>query len=456
MAEPDRNGLAHPAWAQDAFFYHIYPLGLCGAPWRNDFRSEPEPRLNQLQDWIQHLRELGINAVYIGPLWEAGSHGYDTVSYWDVDRRLGSQATLQNLVRSLHAQGIRVVLDAVFNHVGREFFAFRSLRRLGQASPYAAWFEGLRFDKRSPQGDPFWYEGWKGHYDLAKLNVGEPEVRQHLLEAVRHWIEAYEIDGLRLDAADCLDVEFLAELRRFCRRLRPDFWLMGEVVMGDYSSYGLDAITNYELYDSLHKAHTMQDYALLGKTLARQYGPLGQYREQPLYNFADNHDVNRIASLVKRGGQLYPLYIAMLTVPGIPSLYYGSEAGLEGKRLRTSDRPLRPFLPSPAVLAESRNRDLLPALRRLAALRHQHPALRRGSWHGLHAEGPTLAFERRLGEQRLLVAINQAKEPMRLKLSIAGPRQWVDLLNPRDRFSSAELADLPLYPHWGRILQAQP
>lgn len=445
--------MTHPDWAQDAFFYHIYPLGLCGAPWRNDFQAEPEPRLNLVQDWIGHLTELGVNAVYIGPLWEAGSHGYDTVSYWDVDRRLGSQATLQNLVRLLHQRRIRVVLDAVFNHVGREFFAFQSLRRLGEKSPYVKWFEGLRFDKRSPQGDPFWYEGWKGHYDLAKLNVQEPEVRLHLLEAVRHWIEAYQIDGLRLDAADCLDKAFLAELKAFCRRLKPDFWLMGEVVMGDYSSWGLDAITNYELYDSLHKSHNQLDYTLLAATLDRQYGAHGQYRSQPLYNFADNHDVNRIASLLKRISHLYPLHILLMTVPGIPSLYYGSEAGLEGKRLKWSDRPLRPFLPDPGALKESRQYDLLASLRKLAALRHQLPVLRGGDYRTLKATAQQIVFLRRQGRQQVLIAVNMAKEAVELELDL--PQElsgaWRDLLNPQDRFS--ELKTLKLYPYWGRILQ---
>lgn len=437
-----------PLWAQDAFFYHIYPLGLCGAPWRNDFRSEPEPRLNMVSDWIPHLLELGVNAVYIGPLWESGSHGYDTVSYWDMDRRLGSAATLQNLIKNFHQHKIRVVLDAVFNHVGREFFAFQSLQRKGKDSPYVKWFEGLRFDKHSPQGDPFYYEGWKGHYDLAKLNVTEPEVKQHLFEAVRHWIEVHEVDGLRLDAADCLDIGFLAELKAFCHRLRADFWLMGEVVMGDYSAWGLHAITNYELYDSLHKSHNHQDYQRLAATLDRQYGKQGQYQQQALFNFADNHDVNRIASLLKRAGHLYPLYIVMMTAPGIPSIYYGSEAGLEGKRLRWSDRPLRPFLPHPRALQDCRYRDLLPAIKKLAAIRHREPALRHGTYRTVLATEQVLVFERQFNQQRILVAVNQSKEAQSIDLSETGT--WQDLLNPQDSFTS--LQKLKLYPHWGRVL----
>lgn len=445
--------MAHPDWAQDAIFYHIYPLGMCGAPWRNDLCSEPETRLKLIHDWIPHLGKLGINAVYIGPLWESGSHGYDTVSYVQPDRRLCSHATLQNLIQALHHARIRVVLDAVFNHVGREFFAFHSLQRLGKHSPYKDWFHGLRFDKRSPQGDPFWYEGWKEHYDLVKLNLQHPEVRQHIFEAVRQWVELYQIDGLRLDAADCMDKAFLADLKTFCRHLKPDFWLMGEVVMGDYNAWGLDSITNYELYDSLHKSHNTHDYERLGQTLERQYGAQGQYRELPLYNFVDNHDVNRIASLLRRQAHLYPLYLLLFTAPGIPSLYYGSEAGLEGKRLRWSDRPLRPFLAHPEHLQGTRHPDLMSNICRLADLRHQLPALRRGSYRTLQAHKEQLVFERRCLDpqaQRVIVAVNMGRRALELKVPELHGHHWQDLLNPNESLQAE--APLKVFPHWGRIL----
>jgi glycosidase len=217
-------------WARDAFFYHIYPLGLCGAAdIRNDHTAPPTPRLRRLWPWIGHLRALGVNALYLGPLFEAGTHGYDTADYYQVDRRLGDNALLAELVAALHAAGIRVILDAVFNHVGRDFWAFRDLQARGAASPYRHWFAGLDFGRRSPYGDPFAYEGWHGHYDLVKLDLAQPDVRGHLFDAAESWIRDFTIDGLRLDAADCIDPAFLRDLAAHTRRQRPDFWLVGEV-----------------------------------------------------------------------------------------------------------------------------------------------------------------------------------------------------------------------------------
>lgn len=441
--------LAPPAWHQQAVFYHVYPLGMCGAPWRNDFRSEPEPRLQILQHWVPYWRELGVNALYIGPLWESSSHGYDTVNFLKLDRRLGSDHTFQQLVEHCHQQGIRVVVDAVFNHVGRDYFAFRSLRRQRQHSPYVSWFENLNFDKHSPAGDPFWYEGWKGHYDLAKLNLLNPEVERHLFEVVRHWIEHFQIDGLRLDAADCMDKGFLSRLKRFCQSLRPDFWLMGEVVMGDYNEWGLDAITNYELYDALHKCHNQGDYTQLAHTLERQFGVQGVYRQLGMFNFVDNHDVNRIASQLKATHHLYPLYLLLFTLPGTPALYYGSEAGLEGKRLRWSDRPLRPFIAHPDHLNSSPHPDLSRNIRKLIQLRHQLPALQSGHYLTLHSSPELLVFERTLSEQRLLIAVNRTRRQQSCDFS-----PWLqtghDLLNQQPVTSQQPVQ---IFPSWGRIIQ---
>ncbi len=438
-------------WAQHALFYHIYPLGMCGAPWRNPLQAQPEARLESLYDWIPHLKKLGVNAIYLGPLWESSSHGYDTINYLEVDRRLGTAATLRQVIQAFHQAGMRVVLDAVFNHVGRDFFAFLSLQRQLKKSPYQHWFQNLRFEQRSPAGDPFAYEGWKGHYDLVKLNLQQPEVQQHLLEAVRYWIESFGIDGLRLDAADCMDKDFLQELKHFCQRLKPDFWLLGEVVMGDYREWGLDAITNYELYDSLHKAHNTRNYERLATTLERQFGSEGVYRQQGLYNFVDNHDVNRIASLLRRNSHLYPLYLLLFTLPGTPSLYYGSEAGLEGKRLRGTDRPLRPFLGDPEQLKTTRHPDLLTNIMRLSQLRQQTPALMQGSYRTLQVCPEWIVFERKLGDQTVVVLVNQSKEEQNCQLNLPG--QWQDLLNDQKPVNLN--TPVEIFASWGRVLLRQ-
>lgn len=148
-------------WSTDSVFYHIYPLGFCGAPEYNDF-GQPVQRLEQLRDWIPHLKELGINALYLGPVFQSVKHGYDTADYYQVDCRLGDNESFASLCDALHENGIRIVLDGVFNHVGREFWAFKDVREKGQASPYCGWFHDLNFGGPSPMGDPFWYTGLAG------------------------------------------------------------------------------------------------------------------------------------------------------------------------------------------------------------------------------------------------------------------------------------------------------
>ena len=202
----------NPTWAEDAIIYHIYPLGLCGAPPRNDFRAAAVPRLEQLYPWLDHIQNLGATALYLGPLFESTAHGYDTADYFQVDRRLGERATLVALAREMHRRGLRLVLDGVFNHVGRDFWAFRDLQANRQHSPYAGWFQEVDFGRSSPYGDAFSYAGWNGHYDLVKLNLAHPEVRAHLFEAVRY-------GGQRSSQAERdLAAAALSAILRYCGR----------------------------------------------------------------------------------------------------------------------------------------------------------------------------------------------------------------------------------------------
>ena len=289
-----------------------------------------------------------MNALYLGPLFESSAHGYDTADYYQVDRRLGNNEMLSRLSAVLHQKNIRLILDGVFNHVGRDFWAFRDVLKSGRQSAYCDWFQGLDFHKRSPYNDPFSYENWNGHHNLVKLNLSNPSVKDHLFQAVDMWIREFAIDGLRLDVADCLDLHFLKELSAFCKSRRSDFWLMGEVIHGDYRKWvnpeTLDSVTNYVGYKGLYSSHVDKNYFELAHTLYRQFGEKGIYRDLLLYSFADNHDVNRVASQLKNPAHLYPLYSLLFTMPGVPSIYYGSEWGIEGKRTSQSDQALRPHL----------------------------------------------------------------------------------------------------------------
>ncbi len=423
-------------WSQQAVFYHIYPLGLCGAPLENDFDLPIVPRLAKVHDWLDHIQALGVNTLYIGPLFESSRHGYDAVDYYRVDRRLGSNETLQVLSADLHARGMRLVLDGVFNHVGRDFWAFQDVRAHRERSAYRDWFHNLRFEGRSPRDDPFQYEGWNGHYSLVKLNLHNPAVREHLFEAVRSWVREFQIDGLRLDAADCLDENFLKALGRFCRGLRPDFWLMGEFVHGDYrqwtNSQMLDSVTNYECYNGLHSSHVGRNFFEIAHLLKRQFGEVGVYRGVHLYNFADNHDVNRVASKLKNPAHLRTLYSLLFTMPGAPSIYYGSEWGIRGERNPLTDDALRPQLDLQELTYNPPEADLPGLIADLARVRAGSPALQHGDYQEVMVGNEQLVFRRRTEDEQVVVAINAGEEPAQLRFAARGRgEKLVDLLDAK-------------------------
>jgi len=453
-----RYHLTH--WAYDSVFYHIYPLGFCGAPPENDFSSPADHRLELIYDWLEHLRNLGVNALYLGPLFESSSHGYDTADYFRLDRRLGINKSLSDLSSILHQKGIRLILDGVFNHVGRDFWAFRDVLERREQSAYGDWFKGLNFHKRSPYNDPFSYEGWNGHYNLVKLNLSNSSVKDYLLQAVDLWIREFDIDGLRLDVADCLDLTFLKELSAFCKNLRTDFWLMGEVIHGDYRKWvnpeTLDSVTNYVGYKGLYSSHADKNYFELAYTLNRQFGEEGLYRNLSLYAFADNHDVNRVASQLKNPVHLYPLYCLLFTVPGIPSIYYGSEWGIEGKRTSRSDQALRPRLDLYEVSHNSPHRDLSGAISRLAHIRRHSEALRYGNYRQLLVKPEQFSFARQTQEECVIVAVNAADKPVPFELAIpvTGRKQLIDLLNQGDRFPvhGGKARIHAVNPCWARIM----
>lgn len=450
-----------PAWIDTAVFYHIYPLGFCGAERTNDFISPVNPRLKQINGWIEHFLSIGVDALYLGPVFESTAHGYDTVDYFRVDRRLGTDETLSTLIDHLHANGIRVILDGVFHHVGRDFPGFRDLQENGEGSAYRDWFAGVDFGGRSPYGDPFSYDGWRGHYDLVKLNLSNPDVRAHLFGAVSKWIETYQIDGLRLDVAGEIDPAFLRDLAAFCRSTTKDFWLLGEVIHGDYRQWAnpgmLDSATNYEVYKGLYSSHNDRNYFEIAHSLDRQFGPRGMYRHLRLYNFADNHDVNRIASTLHNPAHLLPLYLLLFTIPGVPSVYAGSEWGLEGVKLPDDDSPLRPALRLPDAPNAAPYPWLAQQIGHLATLRKQHAALHSGDFRSLYVSHEQIAFSRKAGDEEILVLVNAASEPIRMEIPLeaGGEGAYTDLLDPAFTCQArGGLLDVDAVPAFGgRILR---
>ena len=428
-------------WIENAVIYAIYPLGMCGAPPANDFNAAPQPRLQTLLGWTDHWHALGVNTLALGPIFESSRHGYDTADYFHLDRRLGTHEEFARLSAELHARGFRILLDGVFNHVGRDFWAFRDLLSRPESSPYPGWFAGMQMGKRSPLGDPFYYEGWNGHYSLVKLNLSHSDVRGHLFQAVEYWIREFGIDGLRLDAADVLDPGFIHDLSQFCHGLKPEFWMWGEIVHGDYRRWAnpemLDAVTNYECYKGLYSSLNDHNYFEIAYALNRQFGPQGVYRGLPLFNFADNHDVNRVASSLKNPAHLFSLYALLFSMPGVPSVYYGSEWGIQGQRTPSSDRALRPQLDL-AQASQAAPQPALPGfLGRLAGVRRASPALQHGDYRELVVRPEQLAFMRTCPDETVVVMLNAASSPAEVEAALPGygTGKAVDLLNPGETFA---------------------
>lgn len=431
----DRN------WIDNAICYHIYPLGFTGAPRYNEGQATEGHRILEVLDWIPHLKSLGINTVYFGPVFESGSHGYDTWDYYKTDSRLGSREDFQRVFGVLHENGIRVILDGVFNHVGRGFFAFKDLQEHLENSAYKDWFCNLNFSWNSPLGDPFSYEDWHGAAELVKLNLRNPAVCDYLLGAVEMWMEELGIDGLRLDAADCVDQEFFKQLRRFTKDRREDFWLMGEIIHGDYRLWAndemLDSVTNYECWKGIYSSHNDKNYFEIAHSLKRQFGQGGLYENLKLYNFLDNHDVNRIGSLLKEKKNLKNVYTLLYLMPGIPSIYYGSEWGIEGKKGQgmDADLPLRPKLELAQM--EGKNPELIAHLRELAKIRLGSDAVKKGSYEDVLIRNEQFVFARALEGEQVLTALNLSDHSEVLNFQYRGKDYEVELEAYSSRVISA-------------------
>lgn len=445
-------------WIKDAIFYHIYPLGLCGAPERNRLDLPSENRIEALYPWLDHIQALGANAIYLGPVFQSTSHGYDTMDYYQVDRRLGNNQSLSRFADVVHQRGMHLVLDGVFNHVGRDFWAFKDVQKNGQNSVYWDWFHNISFDGISPKGDPFTYEGWNGHFDLVKLNLSHPDVRAHLFDAVGLWIDQFGIDGLRLDAADCIDLNFLKALHRFTKKQSSQFWLMGEVVHGDYRQWvnpeTLDSVTNYECYKGMYSSLNDENYFEIAYGLNRQFGVQGIYRDSHLYNFVDNHDVDRVASKLNDPRNLIPLYLLLFTIPGIPSIYYGSEWGIAGVKGQWSDAPLRPELELASMKKDPPHPALAGVISRLSKIRQDLEALKHGNYRQIFVDMNQLVFLRSTEDKDVLVAINSDAEDIVINVDLPWQGGWLrDKLNKNERFLIQNMrVKIHLPSKWGRIL----
>jgi len=395
-------------WIEKSNIYHIYPLGFCGCErFRSEAKELDKGRILKVIEWIPHLKSMNMNAIYFGPIFESFEHGYDTTDYYTIDKRLGTNEEFGKVCEELHKNGIRVILDGVFNHVGRDHFAFKDLQQNGQNSRYKDWFAGVNFGGRSPYGDNFSYDGWNGCYNLVKLNLYNNEVVEHLFGAVKMWIEKWGIDGIRFDAADCLTDDFIRRIHTLTRGMRPDFWLMGEIIHGQYNHWAnpemFDCVTNYQCYKGIYSSHNDRNYFEIAHSIDYQNG---QYGNLYMYNFLDNHDVSRLMSVLKDPARVECCYTMMYGMYGVPSIYYGSEFGIYGAKGHgaEADLPVRPCLDLNNI--PDRNDELLKHISALGAIRLSTPAIQSGGYSKMELRNQTFSFKREKDGEEVYILLN--------------------------------------------------
>ena len=417
------------AWYDEAVFYHIYPLGITGAPKQNTY-GEPEHRLNTLLPFVSQIKKLGFNALYIGPLFESVGHGYETTDYIKLDSRLGTNEDLTNFVKECHKQGIRVILDGVFNHTGRDFFAFKDIIENRENSQYKDWYCNVNFWGNNSFNDGFSYENWGGYDLLAKLNQKNPAVRDYICDVIRFWVKEFDIDGLRLDAADVMDFDYMKALRNVANEVKPDFWLMGEVIHGNYSRWAnegtLHSVTNYMLHKAFYSAHNDHNYFEIAHTIKYVGGMVGNNLN--LYTFVDNHDVERIHTKLTNKSHFVPVHIMLYTLPGIPSIYYGSEFGIEGRKERGSDDSLRPELKFDDFKDDINTNPCTKLIATLGKIRSNTPALIYGDYKELELQTTHFAYERTLNGKSVIITVNNSDNDVNFNLACSNSSEYVGVL----------------------------
>lgn len=443
-------------WYEEAVFYHIYPLGLTGAPREN--HNEAGNGFEKLKLWIPHMKKMGFTALYIGPLFESSTHGYDTKDYRTVDIRLGKNEDFKEFVSLCHEAGIHVVVDGVFNHTGREFFAFKDIQINRENSRYKDWYKGINFWGNTRYNDGFGYEAWRNCFELVNLNLWNREVKDYLFDVIRFWIDEFNIDGIRLDCADCLDFDFMKEMRFITTQKKEDFWLMGEVIHGDYSRWAnaemLHSVTNYELHKGLYSGHNDYNYFEIAHTVRRLSDDNGGIcKGRKLYSFTDNHDVERLMSKLTRKEDYYPVQMLLYTLPGIPSIYYGSEWGIEGRKANGDDGPLRPEMD----ITKQEDNLYSDYIAKLGQIHKENPELSYGRYKELMLKNRQYAFERFLDNSMVLTAVNNDDIEAEVVVNIGFQKA-----KAKDLFTDKEIVvgtdgkiSLVLPPHRGCMVRAE-
>ena len=443
--QPADQPADQPAWVQDAVFYQIFPERFANGDPGNDppgtvpWDSLPTREnffggdLQGILDHVDHLVELGATALYLTPVFTArSSHKYDTCDFLAVDPAFGSASLLRKLVDACHGRGVRVVLDAVFNHCGDGFWAFQDVVAHSAASPYADWFQDLSYPVEE---NPPSYQTCGGAAFLPKLNLLNREVREHLLHVARYWLESCDIDGWRLDVPWKAPFDFWQEFRAAVKAVKPEAYIVGETwrdTVHWLSGDTCDGIMNYPLRDCIldycaRDTMDAEDFAYFAARLRSVHGSADALN----LNLLGSHDTPRL--LTNCGGNVHRARLATVlqfTLPGVPMVYYGDEIGMEGENDPDCRRTM---CWDPARW----NQEMYATIRTLASLRRNYPALRRGSVESLRVFNGLYAFRRCAPEGNLVVVTNPRRSLPNVAIpcgETAAPnvqRTWRDLLSGR-------------------------
>ena len=381
-------------WPEHAIWWQLHPISFTGAEPAASAATGPARRLGRIEAWLDYLVDLGCNGLALGPVFASETHGYDTVDHYRIDPRLGTDQDFGHLVEQCQARGVRLLLDGVFNHVGRGFGPFRDVLEHGRSSAYAPWFR-LGFDADDADGpDGFGYADFEGHRNLVALNHAEPAVQDYVTGVMTHWLDR-GASGWRLDAAYAVPLPFWRAVTDRVRAAHPDVWLVGEMIHGDYVAAvrdgGLDSVTQYELWKAIWSSLNDGNFFELAHALTRHNAYAAAFLPQ---TFVGNHDVTRLASRLTEPGYLAHALAVLFTVAGSPSVYAGDEQAFRGVKYDRAggDDEIRPAFPdTPAGLAP----DGWPTYRLhqdLIGLRRRHPWLARAATEVLLLRNETLAY----------------------------------------------------------------
>jgi cyclomaltodextrinase len=394
------------AWTEHVVWWHVYPLGFTGADTTGADRTGTDvPRLRALLPWLDHLIDLGANGLALGPVFESSTHGYDTIDWFRVDPRLGTEHDLLELIDAAHAKGIRVMLDGVFNHVGPEFPALQAARR-DPTGDDASLFSRSDTDGNDNDNDQF--RTFEGHGGLIELDHSSPRVAQLITDVMTYWCDR-GVDAWRLDAAYSVPSEFWATVLPRVRELHPDVYVMGEVIQGDYvaavEAGGLDSVTQYELWQGIWHALQSVNLHELEWALRRHNDFLDHFMP---YTFIGNHDVTRIASQIDDDRHHGHAVALLFALGGTPSIYYGDEFGLRGVKEECvgGDDAIRPAFPRQPDHVPDARPEVLALHQELIGVRRRHPWLHSARSRTVEVTNESLVLELTNGADTLLVSLN--------------------------------------------------